>query len=131
MPWGGPLLPVPPGEFVFVSFRTWLAMYFPDLHVKLSTLTYKVQRLLHPFVFSFYCVNILLIHFQVPWHLYRPPLAMNLVTPILMHGNKVLFISHLAIIVSLSFTGAVAMASFGAGLLPPPFGFPMPNMVNI
>jgi len=22
MPWGGPLLPVPPGEFAFVSFHT-------------------------------------------------------------------------------------------------------------
>ena len=28
MPWAGPLLPVPPGEFAFVSFHTWPLVFW-------------------------------------------------------------------------------------------------------
>jgi len=48
------------------------------------------------------------------------------------HGNKVqifkLFLKNINFF-DWIFAGAV-MPPFGAGLLPPPFGFPLPNMVN-
>lgn len=40
------------------------------------------------------------------------------------------FALHLITISFIIFIGAV-VPPFGAGLLPPPFGFPLPNMVNI